>query len=108
MVIDVDPTCFVARAACITALIDVSTADFTDVAGNHWVTGVPLAGHRRTIRRRESSGAVVSASGNTTSPFLALTSDTNGCDGTLQLMFECQRRQRSFGGFPDALAQREQ
>jgi hypothetical protein len=83
--IDVDPTCLLTEGVhnCV---IDYLTVDFTDVAGNHWVTGTPLLGQTDLVD--VVGGAFFGLQATLTSPFLALAGDGNGCDGTQQLMFE--------------------
>lgn len=83
--IDVDPTCLQTEGVH-SCLIDYLSVDFTDVAGNHWVTGVPLLAQTDLVE--VVGGALFGLQATLTSPFLALTGDTSGCDGPVQLMFE--------------------
>jgi hypothetical protein len=83
--IDVDAACLLSDGIH-NCQIDYLSVDFTDVSGNHWVTGVPLLGQTNQVE--VVGGAFFGLQATLTAPFLALTGDTNGCDGTQQLMFE--------------------
>jgi hypothetical protein len=94
--IDVDPTCLLTDGIH-SCLIDFLSVDFTDVAGNHWVTGTPLLGQTDSVE--VVGGAFFGLQATLTAPFLGLTGDTNGCDGTQQLMFELPGEGNDFQRF---------
>jgi hypothetical protein len=82
--LDVSPTCL-ATDGVQTCAIDFLSVDFTDVLGNHWVTGTPFSG---TNLVEVIGGQFSGLQATLTAPFLALTGDSNGCRGTQQLIFE--------------------
>jgi hypothetical protein len=94
--INVDPTCLQTDGVH-SCLIDYLSVDFTDVANNHWVTGTPLLGQTNLVD--VVGGAFFGLQVTLTSPFLALTGDTNGCDGTQQLRFELPGEGNDFQRF---------
>jgi len=85
LTLDAPPSCFTPDGVHSCA-VSFLTVDFTDFAGNHWVTGTTP--DNQTIPVEIVGGAFFAFQATLTSPFLALTGDTNGCDGTQQLIFE--------------------
>jgi hypothetical protein len=85
--LDLPSSCLTPASDTHNCLVTFLTVDFTDVAGNHWVTGTsPFIATE--LVQIDSGGQFFALEATLTSPFLALASDTNGCDGTQQLMFE--------------------
>jgi hypothetical protein len=82
--IDVDPTCLQTEGVH-NCLIDYLSVDFTDVSGNHWVTGSPLLGQTDLVD--VVGGVFFGLQATLGSSFVALAGDGNGCDGTQQLIF---------------------
>jgi len=94
--LDTDPTCLLTNGTH-TCLITFLTVDFTDVDGNHWVTGTPPFSETDWVD--VVGGAFFGLQATLTSPFLALAGDGNGCDGQQQLMFELPGEGNDFQRF---------
>ena len=96
LTLDVGPTCLIDDGVH-SCLIDFLSVDFTDVAGNHWVTGTPFSDPEISVE--VVGGAFFGLQATLTAPFLALGSDTTGCRDTQQLMFELPGEGNDFQRF---------
>jgi hypothetical protein len=85
--LDVPSSCLTPASDTHSCLMTFLTVDFTDVSGNHWVTGTaPFI--TTDLVQIDSGGQFFAFQATLTAPFVALTGDTQGCDGTQQLRFE--------------------
>ena len=84
--LDVARSCLIPANDTHSCLMSFLTVDFTDVSGNHWVTGTaPFV--TTDLVQIDSGGQFFAFQATLTTPFLALASG-NGCDGPVALSFE--------------------
>lgn len=92
--VDIPASCLIPSNDTHSCLIDFLAVDFTDDFGNHWVTGTPFT--ESDLINIDNGGNFFALQATLGSPFLALASDSNGCDGTQQLSFELPGEGNSF------------
>ncbi len=84
--VDIPPPCMLPISDVHSCLIDFLSVDFFDADGNHWVTGTPFS--ESDLVQIDGNGQFFALAATLTPPFFGVTGDTNGCDGSMALVFE--------------------